>query len=113
MAGLPAAGMISPKRLGQDRKSTRLNSSHGYISYAAFCLKKKKDKREFSLTRSGRRAPRLPRPAPRRGAERGQGSDHIQLEYTEVVWLDAEQYFGRLVTEGRVVYETPVRLTRH
>src|SRR2546422_5757645 len=26
---------------GQDRKSTRLNSSHGYISYAVFCLKKK------------------------------------------------------------------------
>src|SRR2546429_7231934 len=30
--GLPASG---------DRKSTRLNSSHGYISYAVFCLKKK------------------------------------------------------------------------
>src|SRR5687768_17819037 len=32
--------------LGQsgDRKSTRLNSSHGYISYAVFCLKKKKKK---------------------------------------------------------------------
>src|SRR2546422_10079122 len=29
----------SPSR---DRKSTRLNSSHGYISYAVFCLKKKK-----------------------------------------------------------------------
>src|SRR2546429_3581658 len=28
--------------LTQDRKSTRLNSSHGYISYAVFCLKKKK-----------------------------------------------------------------------
>src|SRR2546422_7853332 len=28
----------------QDRKSTRLNSSHGYISYAVFCLKKKKRK---------------------------------------------------------------------
>src|SRR3989449_5720881 len=28
--------------LSQDRKSTRLNSSHGYISYAVFCLKKKK-----------------------------------------------------------------------
>src|SRR2546429_5900815 len=28
--------------LGRDRKSTRLNSSHGYISYAGFCLKKKK-----------------------------------------------------------------------
>src|SRR2546422_11397898 len=27
----------------EDRKSTRLNSSHGYISYAVFCLKKKKD----------------------------------------------------------------------
>src|SRR2546422_2132844 len=29
-------------RLVIDRKSTRLNSSHGYISYAVFCLKKKK-----------------------------------------------------------------------
>src|SRR3989449_10250117 len=28
----------------RDRKSTRLNSSHGYISYAVFCLKKKKRK---------------------------------------------------------------------
>src|ERR1041385_7472988 len=28
-------------RVIQDRKSTRLNSSHGYISYAVFCLKKK------------------------------------------------------------------------
>src|SRR2546429_4251425 len=28
-----------------DRKSTRLNSSHGYISYAVFCLKKKKTTR--------------------------------------------------------------------
>src|SRR2546429_6028256 len=27
--------------LGSDRKSTRLNSRHGYISYAVFCLKKK------------------------------------------------------------------------
>src|SRR5205809_5230313 len=27
-----------------DRKSTRLNSSHGYISYAVFCLKKKNEK---------------------------------------------------------------------
>src|SRR5256884_7204468 len=32
----------------QDRKSTRLNSSHGYISYAVFCLKKKK----YKLTRT-------------------------------------------------------------
>src|SRR2546422_7857188 len=33
------------RRIRRDRKSTRLNSSHGYISYAVFCLKKKKHKR--------------------------------------------------------------------
>src|SRR2546422_4864482 len=33
----------------RDRKSTRLNSSHGYISYAVFCLKKKK-KKQNTLT---------------------------------------------------------------
>src|SRR2546422_2290355 len=33
------------KAIEADRKSTRLNSSHGYISYAVFCLKKKKIKR--------------------------------------------------------------------
>src|SRR5256884_1711742 len=32
----------------RDRKSTRLNSSHGYISYAVFCLKKKKTKQHKS-----------------------------------------------------------------
>src|SRR5687768_18090262 len=32
----------------QDRKSTRLNSSHGYISYAVFCLKKKKKIKSIS-----------------------------------------------------------------
>src|SRR2546422_2622770 len=31
----------------RDRKSTRLNSSHGYISYAVFCLKKKKKNDEL------------------------------------------------------------------
>src|SRR2546422_10522391 len=34
---------LGPRRRGGDRKSTRLNSSHGYISYAVFCLKKKKN----------------------------------------------------------------------
>src|SRR2546422_4910544 len=39
-----AAGAVGRacRGLGGDRKSTRLNSSHGYISYAVFCLKKKK-----------------------------------------------------------------------
>src|SRR2546422_2768689 len=36
------AGRLVIDRLDKDRKSTRLNSSHGYISYAVFCLKKKK-----------------------------------------------------------------------
>src|SRR5256884_1079635 len=34
-----------------DRKSTRLNSSHGYISYAVFCLKKKKKKNNIMRIR--------------------------------------------------------------
>src|SRR2546422_1834406 len=40
----------------RDRKSTRLNSSHGYISYAVFCLKKKN---RNSPTGCARRAPFL------------------------------------------------------
>src|SRR2546429_2309908 len=39
----------TPERLG-DRKSTRLNSSHGYISYAVFCLKKNKILDAFGQT---------------------------------------------------------------
>src|SRR5258707_11565445 len=35
-------GAEGPLRLARDRKSTRLNSSHANISYAVFCLKKKK-----------------------------------------------------------------------
>src|SRR5205809_1865175 len=37
-----------------DRKSTRLNSSHGYISYAVFCLKKKKCKQKGRERRGDR-----------------------------------------------------------
>src|SRR3712207_6889472 len=36
---------LHPLGLHQDRKSTRLNSSHANISYAVFCLKKKKKKK--------------------------------------------------------------------
>src|SRR5260221_5621985 len=35
--------LLNDIRLGEDRKSTRLNSSHTVISYAVFCLKKKKE----------------------------------------------------------------------
>src|SRR2546422_1473757 len=41
---LPQAGPRDGLGAARDRKSTRLNSSHGYISYAVFCLKKKKKK---------------------------------------------------------------------
>src|SRR3990170_5161515 len=46
------------RRIRRDRKSTRLNSSHQIISYAVFCLKKKKTKSQqiTTLLRSG--APR-------------------------------------------------------
>src|SRR2546422_7052274 len=37
-----------------DRKSTRLNSSHGYISYAVFCLKKKKKTKKNDNTKHKR-----------------------------------------------------------
>src|SRR3712207_7138649 len=38
----PHEGQGDVPEMGQDRKSTRLNSSHANISYAVFCLKKKK-----------------------------------------------------------------------
>src|SRR2546430_10548796 len=40
----------SPLRLAQDRKSTRLNSSHSQISYAVFCLKKKKTQHDTAMS---------------------------------------------------------------
>src|SRR5216684_8045792 len=40
--GRPAGACTTISPSARDRKSTRLNSSHGYISYAVFCLKKKK-----------------------------------------------------------------------
>src|SRR2546422_8511121 len=42
LRGAGLARDVEPGNASRDRKSTRLNSSHGYISYAVFCLKKKK-----------------------------------------------------------------------
>src|SRR5947207_11593971 len=44
VCGKPAASHTP--RLAKDRKSTRLNSSHTVISYAVFCLKKKKQNKK-------------------------------------------------------------------
>src|SRR5256886_12118327 len=49
---------ISRNVTSQDRKSTRLNSSHSQISYAVFCLKKKKKKRRH-LSPTTRHSSRL------------------------------------------------------
>src|SRR5687768_18046780 len=60
-AWLLAAAPSAPAPAGRsrDRKSTRLNSSHGYISYAVFCLKKKKTKKQHSHTHQCTLAARL------------------------------------------------------
>src|SRR5215813_15221186 len=52
-AELPTALARCAPHLGLDRKSTRLNSSHVRISYAVFCLKKKKKKNKqiFSINK--------------------------------------------------------------
>src|SRR5687768_17968618 len=42
----PSSASVLAEGVAGDRKSTRLNSSHGYISYAVFCLKKKKKKKK-------------------------------------------------------------------
>src|SRR2546427_6602993 len=56
LAALPTVTRIHPDQ--EDRKSTRLNSSHSQISYAVFCLKKKK------------KGPKIP--------EKKQGSHYLQ-----------------------------------
>src|SRR2546422_6631228 len=50
LAALPLDRVEPTPYQREDRKSTRLNSSHGYISYAVFCLKKKKTKKQNNAT---------------------------------------------------------------
>src|SRR2546429_4933372 len=55
LAGITAFGVMfrkSQRTVKEDRKSTRLNSSHGYISYAVFCLKKKNAHADFRSLRN-------------------------------------------------------------
>src|SRR2546422_2460993 len=55
-AEAPLRRVLRGRRWRGDRKSTRLNSSHGYISYAVFCLKKK-TKQEDAQYRGSRVIP--------------------------------------------------------
>src|SRR2546422_3534015 len=54
-------GRLLGEAFGGDRKSTRLNSSHGYISYAVFCLKKKKNVMRSDSLSTDLRASLVPR----------------------------------------------------
>src|SRR5947199_4904616 len=69
------AGLFSPCRQVADRKSTRLNSSHLGISYAVFCLKKKKHTRHENVDQS-----RSDRPVGAAGVFNGQQSKAAVLK---------------------------------
>src|SRR5687768_18253958 len=61
LRGRPHIRRPGGRRLAtEDRKSTRLNSSHGYISYAVFCLKKKTNTLLGVLRTRRRAAPEYP-----------------------------------------------------
>src|SRR3712207_7527381 len=49
-SGQSVTGNLKLPQRGRDRKSTRLNSSHANISYAVFCLKKKKKEKIYFTT---------------------------------------------------------------
>src|SRR3989475_5469918 len=59
----------------RDRKSTRLNSSHSQISYAVFCLKKKKKKKELNREPNNKAKKRI---IPTRSIRQRQYLDHTQ-----------------------------------
>src|SRR5450432_258599 len=60
-----AAEATAEMELAEDRKSTRLNSSHDQISYAVFCLKKKKSRAGCRGALGRERANQYPRPTVR------------------------------------------------
>src|SRR2546429_6392228 len=55
---------VNPDGTLTDRKSTRLNSSHGYISYAVFCLKKKTNNTKRYSHHTQKNEPRYAKPCP-------------------------------------------------
>src|SRR5437867_9276655 len=72
-----------------DRKSTRLNSSHRTISYALFCLKKKKSSEAFSHThRLGSTGTRLKKERARSHISRPQTTPAVQLPNRLQPWLE-------------------------
>src|SRR3954449_3220358 len=75
-----------------DRKSTRLNSSHTLISYAVFCLKKKKKTHRRGGPREDRRQDTLGR-RPRGAPARRGGSPHVFLCFSTLCSLSRFFFF--------------------
>src|SRR2546427_894397 len=67
---------LTTRSMTRDRKSTRLNSSHSQISYAVFCLKKKKTRRADDDRHTDAVRRRRPGPADGAGLEPPDGRDH-------------------------------------
>src|SRR5207247_3332468 len=77
--GLPKARLTAASGWRRDRKSTRLNSSHEWISYAVFCLKKKNSMISLAglaQAASGPQAAGQMIPSPRAFAQIADGSTH-------------------------------------
>src|SRR6266436_1837517 len=70
--------------MDEDRKSTRLNSSHGYISYAVFCLKKK------NKSPDGRLGRRTEIPVP---TERSDARLEFPSQFPSLSWTVAVSFF--------------------
>src|SRR5256884_872376 len=82
-----------------DRKSTRLNSSHGYISYAVFCLKKKK------------KLIQLDAPFPPLRVYRIEDVNHCVCHRRAVVWSRSYSRFDSLIDYSRTL--SLARVYRH
>src|SRR5256885_6681569 len=104
-AGLSAATSIRPSATrrvvltgskSQDRKSTRLNSSHLVISYAVFCLKKKK-KKQIAAHTVQRDVPRPTSPAHDDSRIRQFGCDNEVTRFRERAARCARSLAPRLV----------------
>src|SRR2546429_167510 len=90
----------------KDRKSTRLNSSHGYISYAVFCLKKKKNHALYRGIKHrrdvGRCCPPPPPAHPTSQKSAGNLQDTKNGSYANVRSCCAERF--AVYISGRVLY---------
>src|SRR2546429_2709507 len=82
----------------RDRKSTRLNSSHGYISYAVFCLKKKKKYESSGASSVDTGAARSLSDVLDYRSSHSDGSKAFRIERAEALRLQC--YGGRTVCVG-------------